>query len=191
MTILFEKLLENPEKTMTSIIQRVATGPQMSKSISYDEARAGMRLVLEELADPIQSAVFLIGLRVKRETDDENKGVLQGIRDNTKTVVADVDELVDIADPYNGYGRSLPSSPFLPVLLAEAGAPAVSHGIETVGPKFGVTHNQVLQAAGVSVELTGEEAGKQISNPEIGWAYVDQSSFVRACLGLRIFEKEL
>ena len=191
MTLLFEKLLENPEKTMTSIIQRVATGPQMSKSISYDEARAGMRLVLEEIADPIQSAVFLIGLRVKRETDDENKGVLQGIRDNTKTVVADVDELVDIADPYNGYGRSLPSSPFLPVLLAEAGAPAVSHGIETVGPKFGVTHNQVLQAAGVSVELTGEEAGKQISNPEIGWAYVDQSSFCPSLFGLADFRKRI
>jgi anthranilate phosphoribosyltransferase len=191
MTILFEKLLENPEKTMTSIIQRVATGPQMSKSISYDEARAGMRLVLEERADPIQSAVFLIGLRVKRETDDENKGVLQGIRDNTKTVVADVDELVDIADPYNGYGRSLPSSPFLPVLLAEAGAPAVSHGIETVGPKFGVTHNQVLQAAGVSVELTGEEAGKQISNPEIGWAYVDQRSFCPSLFGLADFRKRI
>ena len=191
MTILFEKLLENPEKTMTSIIQRVATGPQMSKSISYDEARAGMRLVLEELADPIQSAVFLIGLRVKRETDDENKGVLQGIRDNTKTVVADVDELVDIADPYNGYGRSLPSSPFLPVLLAEAGAPAVSHGIETVGPKFGVTHNQVLQAAGVSVELTGEEAGKQINNPEIGWAYVDQRSFCPSLFGLADFRKRI
>ena len=191
MTILFEKLLENPEKTMTSIIQRVATGPQMSKSISYDEARAGMRFVLEELADPIQSAVFLIGLRVKRETDDENKGVLQGIRDNTKTIVADVDELVDIADPYNGYGRSLPSSPFLPVLLAEAGAPAVSHGIETVGPKFGVTHNQVLQAAGVSVELTGEEAGKQISNPEIGWAYVDQSSFCPSLFGLADFRKRI
>ena len=191
MTLLFEKLLENPEKTMTSIIQRVATGPQMSKSISYDEARAGMHLVLAELADPIQSAVFLIGLRVKRETDDENKGVLQGIRDNTKTVVADVDELVDIADPYNGYGRSLPSSPFLPVLLAEAGAPAVSHGIETVGPKFGVTHNQVLQAAGVSVELTGEEAGKQISNPEIGWAYVDQSSFCPSLFGLADFRKRI
>jgi len=79
-----------------------------------------MRLVLEGLADPVQAAVFLIGLRMKRETDDENKGILQGIRDKTKTVVADVDELVDIADPYNGYGRSLPSSPFLPVLLAES-----------------------------------------------------------------------
>ena len=73
----------------------------------------------------------MIGLRMKRETDDENKGILQGIRDK-KTVVADVDELVDIADPYNGYGRSLPSSPFLPVLLAESRVPAVSHGIEPV-----------------------------------------------------------
>jgi len=177
MTAIFEKLLANPEKTMTSIIQRVATGPHMSKSISYDEARAGMRLVLEELVDPIQSAVFLIGLRVKRETSDENKGILQGIRDNTKIIVADVDEIVDVADPYNGYGRSLPSSPFLPVLLAQAGVPAVSHGIETVGPKFGVTHNQILQAAGISVELTVEEVGKQISNPEIGWAYIDQRNF--------------
>jgi len=191
MTVLFNKLLANPEKTMTSIIQRVATGPQMSKSISYDEARAGMRLVLEELADPIQSAVFLIGLRVKRETDDENKGILQGIRDNTKTVVADVDELVDVADPYNGYGRSLPSSPFLPVLLAQAGVPAVSHGVETVGPKFGVTHNQILQAAGISVNLTGEEAGKQISNPDIGWAYIDQSMFCKSLYSLTEFRKKI
>ena len=57
---------------------------------------------------------------MNRENDDENKVILQGIHDKTKTVVADVDELVDIADPYNGYGRSLPSSPFLPVLLAES-----------------------------------------------------------------------
>ena len=76
---------------MTSIIKRVATGPELSKSISYEESRAGMRLVLEGLVDPVQAAVFLIGLRMKRETDDQNKGILQGIRDKTKTVVADVD----------------------------------------------------------------------------------------------------
>ena len=77
----------------------------------------------------------------------KTKGTCRGIRDKTKTVVADVDEWVDIADPYNGYGRSLPSSPFLPVLLAESRVPAVSHGIETVCSKFGVTHHQILQAA--------------------------------------------
>ena len=47
---------------MTSIIKRVASGTELSKSISYEESRAGMRLVLEGLADPAQAAVFLIGL---------------------------------------------------------------------------------------------------------------------------------
>ena len=187
----FETLLENPEKTMISIIQRVATGPELSKSITYDEARAGMRLVLEGLADPVQAAVFLIGLRVKRETDDENKGILQGILDKTNTVVTDVDELVDVADPYNGYGRSLPSSPFLPVLLAESGVPAVSHGIETVAPKFGVTHSQVLQAAGVSVNLSGDEIWKQICDSDVGWAYVDQSTFCPSLYGMAQFRKRI
>tara|TARA_B100001013_G_scaffold176886_1_gene106323 strand:+ start:131 stop:1258 length:1128 start_codon:yes stop_codon:yes gene_type:complete len=187
----FETLMENPEKTMISIIQRVATGPELSKSITYDEARAGMRLVLEGLADPVQAAVFLIGLRVKRETDDENKGILQGILDKTNTVVTDVDELVDVADPYNGYGRSLPSSPFLPVLLAESGVPAVSHGIETVAPKFGVTHSQVLQAAGVSVNLSGEEIWKQICDSDVGWAYVDQSTFCPSLYGMAQFRKRI
>ena len=187
----FETLLENPEKTMISIIQRVATGPELSKSITYDEARAGMRLVLEGLADPVQAAVFLIGLRVKRETDDENKGILQAILDKTNTVVTDVDELVDVADPYNGYGRSLPSSPFLPVLLAESGVPAVSHGIETVAPKFGVTHSQVLQAAGVSVNLSGEEIWKQIRDSDVGWAYVDQSMFCPSLYGMAQFRKRI
>lgn len=86
-----------------------------------------MLLVLDGLADPFQTAVFLIGLRVKRETEDENKGVLQAILDRTKIIEAEVDELVDIADPYNVYVRSLPSSPFLAPLLAESGVPAVSH----------------------------------------------------------------
>jgi anthranilate phosphoribosyltransferase len=191
MNTTLESLLENPEKTMISIIKRVATGPELSKSISYDEARAGMRLILDGLADPVQAAVFLIGLRVKRETEDENKGVLQAILDRTKIIEAEVDELVDIADPYNGYARSLPSSPFLAALLAESGVPAVSHGIETVAPKFGVTHSQILAAAGVSVNLPVEKIGKQISDPEIGWAYADQSVFCPSLYGLTDFRKKI
>ena len=191
MNTTLDSLLENPEKTMTAIIKRVATGPELSKSVSSEEARAGMLLVLDGLADPVQAAVFLIGLRVKRETEDENKGVLQAILDRTKIIEAEVDELVDIADPYNGYARSLPSSPFLAALLAESGVPAVSHGIETIAPKFGVTHSQILAAAGVSVNLPVEEMGKQISDPDIGWAYVDQSVFCPSLYALRGFRKRI
>ena len=54
-----------------------------------------------------------------------------------------------------------------------------------------MTHHQILQAAGVSVELTGEEAGKQISNLEIGWAYVDQSQFCPSLFGMAEFRKKI
>ena len=83
---------------MRSIIQRIATGPELSKDITADEARSGMRAILEGVVDPVQAAIFLIALRMKRETDEENKGLLDGIRDHTETVTADVDEVVDIAE---------------------------------------------------------------------------------------------
>ena len=86
MNTTLDSLLENPEKTMTVIIKRVAAGPELSKCVSSEEARAGMLLVLDGHADQVQAAVFLIGLRVKRETEDENKGVLQAILDRTKII---------------------------------------------------------------------------------------------------------
>lgn len=162
---------------MRSVLQRIATGPEMSKDISRGEARAAMRAILEGEVDPVQAGVFLIALRMKRETDEENIGLLEALRDASGTVTADVDALIDIADPYDGYARTLPVSPFLPALLAAAGVPAVSHGVERVGPKFGLTHRQVLRAAGQRVDRSPAEAAARIADPAVGWAYLDQSAY--------------
>ena len=135
-----DELLQKDQKTiMRSIIQRIATGPDMSKNVSLEEARAGMRAILENAVSPVQAAIFLIALRMKRETDDENKGILDVIRDKTNSVVADVDEILDVSDPYNGYNRSLPATPFLPAVMSACGVATVSHGVETMSPKFGIT----------------------------------------------------
>ncbi len=162
---------------MRSIIKRIATGPELSKDISADEARAGMRLVLDGKVDPVQAAIFLIALRMKRESDDENCGALDALRDVTQTVVAPVEELLDIGDPYDGFTRSLPPSPFLPAVLAACGLPTVSHGIETLGPKYGVTPHQILRAAGVPVNLSTGQAAERLGEKGVGWAYVDQQAF--------------
>jgi len=114
---------------MRSIIQRIATGPELSKDISFEEARVGMRAILDGEIDPVQAGIFLIALRMKRETDDENLGVFEAIREVTTVATAEADEVIDVADPYDGYTRSLPPSPFLPALLAECGVAAVSHGV--------------------------------------------------------------
>jgi len=169
---------DNTAAAMRSIIQRIATGPELSKDISLDEARLGMRLVLEGKIDPVQMAIFLIALRMKRETYDENKGILDGIRDLTHTVTAPVDEVLDLADPYDGYNRTLPPAPFLPAVLAACGVATVTHGLETVGPKFGVTHRQILRAAGVPVSLSMPEAAARLGTQ--GWVYVDQADFCPA-----------
>lgn len=170
-------IMNEIQRTMRSIIQRIATGPELSKDISLEEARIGMQAILDAEVDPVQAGIFMIALRMKRETDDEQRGVLDAARAATQHVVAEVDDVVDIADPYDGYNRCLPASPFLPLVLAECGVPAVSHGLNEVGPKFGVTHRHVLQAAGINVDLSPEDAAARLSNPDIGWTYVDQRAF--------------
>jgi len=167
----------DPAAVMRSIIKRIATGPELSKDISLEEARDGMRFVLDGQVDPVQAGIFLIALRMKRETDDENLGVLEAIREAICTVTAPVDEVMDIADPYDGFNRTLPASPFLPAVLAACGVPAISHGVERMGPKYGVTHRQVLQAAGMPVDLNPQQAAARLGDPDIGWAYVDQKAF--------------
>lgn len=167
----------DPQKVMHSIIQRIATGPELSKDISREEAAIGMQAILDGIIDPVQAAIFFIALRMKRETMDEFKGIHDAILNSTLRVTAEVDEVVDIADPYDGYNRCLPASPFLPPLLAELGVPAVNHGLEAVGPKYGVTARHVLRAAGVNVDLTPAQAAARLSDPALGWAYVDMAQY--------------
>ena len=167
----------NDAALMRSIIQRIATGPELSKDITRDEARRGMRLVLDGAIDPVQAAVFLIALRMKRETDDENLGILEAVLETTATVTAPVDEVVDLSDPYNGFNRNLPVSAFLPAVLAACGVPSISHGVESMGPKFGATHHRVLAASGAPVDSTPRDVCARLADPESGWAYCDQSVF--------------
>jgi anthranilate phosphoribosyltransferase len=162
---------------MRSILQRIATGPQLSRDISQAEAHLATRAILDGKVDAVQAGIFLIALRMKRETGDENRGVLDAVREVTRGVTAEVDEVVDIADPYDGYNRTLPAAPFLPPILAECGLHVLTHGLDAVGPKYGVTHRHVLAAAGVPVDLSPEAAAGRLSDPALGWAYLDQAQF--------------
>lgn len=177
---------EDARALMRSVIQRIATGPELSKDISRAEAAQATRAVLEGLADPVQAAIFFIALRMKRETDEENLGVLDALQAATGSRQAAVDEVVLLVDPYDGYTRHLPAAPFLPALLAAAGVPTLTHGVESLGPKHGVTHRQVLAAAGAEVDLDRDGADRRLAGR--GWAYLDQRVFCPALydlIGLR------
>ncbi|GAB6049297.1 hypothetical protein JCM16106_01410 [Hydrogenophilus islandicus] len=179
--------LTDGQQAMKRAIGKIATGPHLSKDLTRDEARDAMAAILRGEIDPIQTAVFLIALRMKRETDEEFLGLLDAIAAATHTVEANVPELAILADPFDGFNRSLPASPFLPAVLAACGLPTLSMGVALMGPKFGVTPHAVLAAAGVATDLTPEACRDQIDR--CGWAYCDQSRYapqLYALLTLRI-----
>ncbi|MEM8845089.1 MAG: anthranilate phosphoribosyltransferase, partial [Pseudomonadota bacterium] len=73
---------------MKDVIGRVATGPEYSKDLSFEEARATMQFILQNYADPVQAGVYLIALRMKRETEEENGGSLQAVLEMTDRMTA-------------------------------------------------------------------------------------------------------
>lgn len=165
---------------LSACLQRIATGPELSKDLSLEEAQRAMGLILQGRVHPVQVAVFLVALRMKRETVDENRGILAALREAASFAQANVDDLVEYADPYDGVNRHLPASPFLAAALAACGIPAVCHGVDRLGPKYGLTLRRVLAAADKPVDLTPAEAAARISDPQTGWAYVDASRYCPA-----------
>ncbi len=162
---------------MHSVIQRVATGPELSKNISYDEARSVTNALLSGDVDPVQAAVFLIGLRMKRETPTELKGVMDALQEHTVQVSASVDDVVALSDPYNGFNRTLHASLFALPVMAACGVAAYSHGVEMVGPKYGVTHHSIIKALGGNPLQDMQTLASRLSDSSIGWGYADQSVF--------------
>ena len=79
MTVELDRTQSEIDVFMRSVVGRVATGPEYSKNLSFEEARDTLKYILRDQIDPVQSAVYLIALRMKRETSDENGGSLQAL----------------------------------------------------------------------------------------------------------------
>jgi anthranilate phosphoribosyltransferase len=175
------------QQQMFRALQKVATGPHLSKDLSLEETLDNTLNILQGKIDPVRAIMFFLALRMKRETLDENRGILGAIIAASSQQQLDIPELVDIGEPYNGFNRSLPATPFLPAVLASLDIPAYSHGIATVGPKYGVTHKQILAAGGIDTDMNVAQASQQIA--ERGWAYIDQTHFCPALADLYDFRK--
>ncbi len=163
---------------MRGYLQLVATGPELSKSLDEHQARDGLAMILDGEIDPVRAGLFLIALRMKRETAAENIGAMQALNHVLCHGSANAPQVLAIADPFNGCLRGLPATPFLPAVLAACGLPSYIHGLEAVGPKYGITPHMIFAASGKRVDKTVDQAIAGIDQAGVGWSYLDQKIYL-------------
>ena len=167
----------SPQQRMRGYIQLVATGPELSKSLDAEQAQDAMELVMSGEIDDVRCGILLIALRMKRETDEENIGVMNALKGVMRRSTTRAPDVLAMADPFNGFLRSVPATPFVPAVLAACGLPTYIHGIETTGPKYGLTPRMILAASGCPVDLDADAAAARLDASDTGWSYIDQRHY--------------
>jgi len=158
-------------------IKRMAVGPKASKNLSREEVSRAMSDILEGHVEPVMAAVFFIGLRLKRETQEENEGILEGIGVHASTWEAPLPRVLDMADPYDGFKRMPHWSLFRAAVVGAMGLPVVLHGSTQIPPKNGITTLDMIRYGVSSPELRISREATQHSLLECGWTFCDLEGF--------------
>ena len=77
----------------------------------------------------------------------------------------------------DGFNRHYFVLPFVSALLGSIGVPCLLHGVEAVGPKYGITPFKLLQSAGLNPLKSINDVSHAIETPSIGWGYCDQTVY--------------
>ncbi len=142
------------------------------ESLSAADCHQGFSFVFDQTIGDPWKAVFLEALRLKRETETENRTGYRFLLDKSRHYKTNLPVVIDLSVGYDGLTRSLCLYPFLAPLLASLGFPVVLHGVEEIGPKRGITPSKLLQLAGKNPLDLGLQ---NLEDPTMGWTYLDQS----------------
>ena len=163
-----------------------------SKDLTYEEAVDAMNQLLTDNTIPdFQKGAFLEAQRLKRESFDENKAFFDVLWKHTSRIETELPLLIDISDNYDGFNRFHNLAPFYAAAIASCGYPCLVHGTDTVAPKYGVTSKNVLDVCKSNTAKSGETILNQVSNPAVGWGYIDQSIFHPLLFNLKTIRKEM
>jgi anthranilate phosphoribosyltransferase len=140
------------------------------REIFHDEMLALMRQLMAGEFTPAQSAAFLMGLRVKKETIGEVAAAAQVMRElSAKVNVSSEPHLVDIVGTGGDLSHTFNISTASMFVAAAAGAKVAKHGNRGVSSKSGAA--DVLEALGVNIMLTPDQIAESIRKVGIGFMF--------------------
>src|SRR3990172_3875741 len=150
---------------MPSAIRAVMEG----RNLSGDEMREVMRLIMTGQATPAQIGGFLVGFRTKGETVEEIAAAAEVMRELATHVGVSGPHLVDTCGTGGDGASTFNISTASAFVVAAAGGKVAKHGNRSVSSKSGSA--DVLEAAGVSLDLTPEQVAQCVNEVGVGFMF--------------------
>ncbi len=142
------------------------------RDLDRKQMTTAMRAIMSGEATPAQIAGFLIALRMKGETVDEITAAAEVMRSLATKVLVDKayrDQLVDTCGTGGDASGLFNVSTACAFVVAAAGGRVAKHGNRSVSSRSGSA--DVLEAAGVKLELGPKEVARCIREVGIGFMF--------------------
>ena len=169
-----------------TVVQQALAQLVERRHLSRDTMHAAMMAVMRGEATPAQVGAFLIALRMKGETIDELTAAAQVMRELSSKVTVNVNRR-HLVDTCGTGGTGIPLfniSTASAFVVACVGGFVAKHGNRSVTSTSGSA--DLLEEAGVNLELTPEQVAKCINEVGVGFMFaVKHHSAMKHAIGVR------
>ncbi|MCW8895434.1 MAG: glycosyl transferase [Sulfurimonas sp.] len=117
-------------------IHAVGTGPKGNKNLTLEESKDAMEQILKQSVYSEQAAAFLLGWRLKPETTEEFKGVVEACDMFIKNSV--VPNSIELGYPFDGKANNPYIFPLVAKILEDSGLNLVVIGDDLAPAKKGI-----------------------------------------------------
>ncbi|NOQ82209.1 MAG: anthranilate phosphoribosyltransferase [Methylophaga sp.] len=142
------------------------------QDLSGDEMAAVMQQIMTGEATPSQIGGFLVGLQMKGETITEIAAAAKVMRSLATPVDISGDHIVDTCGTGGDGASTFNVSTASAFVVAAAGAKVAKHGNRSISSSSGSA--DVLEAAGVNLEITPEQVKHCIDTVGVGFMFAQK-----------------
>jgi anthranilate phosphoribosyltransferase len=153
---------------MPQLLQTLLDGKDLAPPVM----RKAMRTIMSGGATPAQIGGFLIALRAKGETVDEVAAAAQVLREMALKVPVRGAHVIDTCGTGGDACKTFNISTTAAFVVAAAGGKVAKHGSRSVSSRSGSA--DVLEAAGVNLELTPDQVKACIDRIGVGFLFAQR-----------------
>jgi anthranilate phosphoribosyltransferase len=142
----------------------------LGRDLTADQARAAMAEILDGGATDAQIAGFIVALRMKGETVDELRGLVDAMFGAAERVTLDVEgPVIDIVGTGGDRAHTINVSTLSALVVAGAGGRVCKHGNRAASSSTGAA--DLLEALGVRLDCGPEDVARCVAEAGMGFCF--------------------